>query len=293
MREHLCVAILALTFLICSTLAHAGRVGGALGALADDESTSAVSRDDQEPLTISVEPLLMYMTPGGRFILPGEVRGGRDIDVEMLNVDSPRMSPGLRLDVTYGNWIAAVSGFTFTTDRKALSPVARSIGDLDLTIGQPIRTQFTFTTAEAYIGHRLVGGSASQKEGEAPVLHAGIDFFTGARAYWIDVELANPQGTASADPFFIEPIIGLNLTGTALDRFSARVRTSFGYFKRGDDGSHSFQIESDLTAQIMPGCSAIAGYRLLVFDLDEGDVVDKFEYRGSMAGLYVGLKFEF
>lgn len=249
--------------------------------------------DVRTPLTITVEPLAMYITPGGRFILPGRVRGGRDIDVEHVNIDSPRLSPGLRLDLTYGDWIASASGFSYTTDRDTLSPVDRSIGDLDLTTGQPINTKFTFSTAEAWIGYTVLDGSAARREGEEDVLHAGVSLFAGARAYWMDIELTNPQGTASADPVFVEPIAGIVLSASALDRYDARVRASVGYMSTGSDTSASFQIESDLAARIAEGVSLVAGYRMLIVDLEQGDVIDKFEYRGSMAGLHIGLRFRF
>ncbi len=283
-------------FIRCLLLMSALVVSAASAATSTIDDTDPPADDIlkvRNPLTISVEPLVMYITPGGHFTLPGDVRGGRDIDVEHVNVDSPRLSPGLRFDLNYGNWIASASGFTFTTDRDTLSPVARAIGDLDLEIDQPISTKFTFSTAEAWIGYTVVDGSAAREEGEEDVLHAGVGLFAGARAYWMDIELTNPQGTAEADPLFIEPIVGVVLTGSALDRYEARVRMSFGYMSTGSDTSASFQIESDLAAKIATGISLVAGYRMLIVDLEQGDVIDKFEYRGSMAGLHVGLRFKF
>lgn len=243
---------------------------------------------------VTVEPLAMYFTAGGRFILPGQVRGGRDIDVEHMNVDSPRLSPGLRVDVRAGDWHVTANCFTLTTEnRGALSPVTRPIGDLDIITGQPISTSLTFSSADLVVGYRVAQADLASKKDGPTIVRAGVDLFAGARAYWVDIELTNPVGTASTDKTFYEPIVGVGFHGRLYDRYTAMVRLSVGALIGGDKTSNSFEVDSTFSVQLAPHVHALVGYRLLVFDLDDGDVIDKFEYRGSMAGLYVGLRFEF
>src|SRR5690606_12127544 len=65
-------------------------------------------------ISLDVDLIPWYTSPGGRLWLPG---GGRDIDVEDLNIDSPRLSPAGRLRLEVDEWSVTFSAAHYSIDQ--------------------------------------------------------------------------------------------------------------------------------------------------------------------------------
>lgn len=250
--------------------------------------------------TVRVEPGVWYASAGGRVILPGQVRGGQDIDMERINADSPRAGPHGAVSATRGRLRLGARGFYFATDRDAIADINRQVGDVDIRVGDPLQVDLAFGAYELEAGWRVLErpGSAEARA------HTGARVFAfgGARAYEFDMELVNRSdqltpGTAdaaSAHELFAEPYVGLVLEAQVTEQLALDLRGSIGgMYIDQDRHSTSWDLTAGLTWQPHPNLGLRVGYRQLAFDLDSGGGAGRFEYRGSLAGLMGSLVVRF
>ncbi len=114
-----------------------------------------------------------------------------------------------------------------------------------------------------------------------------FDVFGGVRVNWLEVNLALPPNSLSADKSWVDPVIGA--------RFQAELGHSFFFRALCDVGG--FGISSDMTWQALAAvgyqfnrsCSAIIGYRALGTDYTDGG----FTYDVVASGPVIGLQYNF
>ena len=245
----------------------------------------------RDPLAIRVEPLLVYFTPGGRIIFPGTTQTSKDIDVEALNLDSPRLSPGIELEASLDRWRLQASTIHFEqNDREAASPVGRPVGDITLSKGDAIVSSLRFDWAQIAVGRTLLDRTVGPED----ELNVQLSVAGGVRYYDLSMSVERAAGgRASADPTFLEPIALADARFTYNDRYALRVETSIGYSDFSGTSTQSWSLTLAMAWRLADWADLEGGYRILSFDLDQGQGVSAFEYRGSMAGLYAGLSMRF
>ena len=245
----------------------------------------------RDPLAIRVEPLLIYFTPGGRIIFPGTTQTSKDIDVEALNLDSPRLSPGIELEASLDRWRLQASTIHFEqNDREAASPVGRPVGDITLSKGDAIVSSLRFDWAQIAVGRTLLDRTVGPED----ELNIQLSLSGGVRYYDLSMSVERAAGgRASADPTFLEPIALADARFTYNDRYALGVETSIGYSDFSGTSTQSWSLTLAMAWRLADWADLEGGYRILSFDLDEGQGVSAFEYRGSMAGLYASLSMRF
>ena len=249
--------------------------------------------DRQISLQVELRP--WFVAPGGRYVLPGETRGGRDIDVEDLNIDGARLSPAGRVRLEVDEWSFAVAGARVGADRRTNSPVTRPIGDIDIAQGDALRTQMRYTTAELLVGNTFFQRSLHAFDYPESRFGLELEAGLGARFDRFDIRLEREAGgEARADELFLMPLAAFE----ARFKPSPRTTLSFAVTAGWNPGlGDQTAVTTDLIVrtgwQVLPRVQAIAGYRITIQRMESGDGPQRFEFNGSHAGLYGGLRIGF
>lgn len=244
-------------------------------------------------LEVTIAP--WYPAPGGRYFMPGETRGGRDIDVEDLNIDSPRISPAGRLRLEVDEWSFAVSGAQFRTDRRTISPVTRPIGDLDIMEGDALRTKVRYSTADLMVGNTFFQRSLYAFDYPQSRLGVELEASAGARIDHFDIELEQQGGgRATANEAFLFPLAGIEArikpTATTLLGFTATMGWNPGL---SDQATLASDIIVRAAWQPSARVEVMAGYRITIQRMRSDDGAERFEFNGSHAGLFAGVRIGF
>jgi hypothetical protein len=250
-------------------------------------------QDRQISLQVELRP--WYTALGGTILLPGETRGGREIDVEHLNLDSPRISPAGRVRLEVDEWSFTLSGATFATDRRAISPVARPIGDFDLREGDAVHTELRYTTAELMVGNTFFQRSLHAYDYPESRFALELEAGLGVRFDHFDVQLEREAGgEADANEYFLMPQAGIEA------RLKPSPRTTIAFaataaWNRGlsDRSAASSDLIVRAAWQVTPRMQAMAGYRISIQRMEAGSGAERFEFNGSNAGLFLGLRVGF
>lgn len=252
-------------------------------------SPEAALEADESSLELQVRARAFYLAPGGRIIFPATHGTSKDVDVEMLNLDGARLAPGFEIDVSTKQWHFLGNYTEFeNSDRWALSPTTRRIGDVDVAKGDEIVSSLRFNWGQFQVGRTII----EHEVGNNAKLHltAGI----GARYYDMSMSMNRlAGGRAHADPTFVEPVAAGELRFTYREAYGVRLAFDAGYSDWSGKTTSSWGVTFESSASVNDVLSAQIGYRILTFELDEGSGSSLFEYNGSLAGLYAGLSFTF
>ncbi|GIK19794.1 MAG: hypothetical protein DYG93_09270 [Leptolyngbya sp. PLA2] len=249
--------------------------------------------------TVRFEPAVWFVGASGDLRLPGtEASGnGQKLDFGDLNLDSPRASPFGELHLKRGPWRISFSalalssgGRDFAADGPGqLGPIAFDAGDvLDLSMD--------YVTFDTTGGYEFLTAERGTTENGGVQLRSRLIGFAGARFHDVDFDasLQAPDGVSvSADRLFAEPIVGLRWELDINERFTIDVVGAGGAFGWGDQSSWSADIGVGFTWRPVENLGVQVGYRQLVVGLEDGDAPERFEWRGSVAGLYAGAVLRF
>jgi hypothetical protein len=245
--------------------------------------------NDDSALRVRVKALALYPAPGGRIIFPAASGTSKDVDVEDLNLDSPRLSPGLEIDVSTKRWRILANYTSFEeSDRAALSPTSRRIGDVNVTQGDAIVSSLSVDWGQLQVDRVVLDRAVGSSSRVEVLLGAGV------RLYDMSMSMDRiAGGRAQAAPTFVEPLASSELRFTYRQAYTFRLAADAAYSDWSGKATQSWGVMIEAGADLGSGASAQFGYRILTFDLDEGDGSAAFEYRGSLAGLYGGVSFSF
>lgn len=260
-----------------------------------------------EPLakdwTIRLEPYVGYIGPAGDLRLPSSTTRGGEVELQALNLDSPRLLPIGRIQAQRGKWRFSISGLGFdASDRGAVQAAAGQLGGIPFASGDRLVSDLSYQTFDLLASYRVWDHRSDTDANGRTRLGVGIDLIGGLRFHHADFEvriqpvIAPGAGTpllASADEFFLEPVIGARLELDILEQFGMEVESVAGGFGFDDRSSFSFSIDAGFVYRPAPPVGLKVGYRLMVFDLADGEGAQEFEWSGSMAGLYFGAQFSF
>lgn len=249
---------------------------------------------DAEKYTIRFEPSLYYASPGGKVLLPGSPGGNNAMHLEDLNLDSPRLSPFGELHVRSGDWRVSVSGFAVSlSDRGSIAPDDRTAGPFPYASGDLLTSSINFASGDIVAAFQMGAPDAISGKRD-PAFAVGFETLFGLRFFDVDFEVQTPTGTASGGGFFVQPIVGAKATMSVGHDITIDVQTDLGGFMEGPDkNSLSTNILVGFAYRPTPNVGVQVGYRLFIFDLNDGQEAERFEYRGAVAGLYMGLEVRF
>jgi hypothetical protein len=250
--------------------------------------------DIAQPWTVQIEPSTWFVAPGGSLRLPGApVTAGR-IRMELVNLDSPRLSPFGEVHFRTGEWRFAASGTALTLqDRGAIYDRTDWFGPIRVRPGEQVFSTIEFATAELNLGYRIPIPDTLVGQGGRD-FRGSLEAIGGMRLYDLMFRFETPHATTSHSDFFLEPIVGVRYTMEVRERFNIDVQVSVGGF---DDGGHrntfSWDIMSGFSYRPVENVGVQIGYRQLAYNLASGGGEDRFHHRGAIAGLFGGVVIRF
>lgn len=245
-----------------------------------------------ERYKVRLEPSVFFVAPGGTLRLPGSSTA--TLKLENVDLDRPRMSPFAELHVRSGDWRVSLSGFAVSlNDVVTFAPQAGQIGGLAFAAGSRINSSINFATGDCLVAREL-GAPDSISGKRDPDLAVSFEAFGGLRFYDVSFNFDLPGGSLGADQFFLQPVVGLKSTLNVVEKFTIDVQMSVGGFTDGaDHSSLSYDILVGFMYRPVENVGIQIGYRLYIFDLNDGPENARFDYQGAMAGVYGGVVVRF
>jgi opacity protein-like surface antigen len=250
---------------------------------------------EPRPWTFALEPAMWYVAADGDIKLPGSAisGNGQQIQLGLLNLDSPRVSPFIEVHGVSDGWRATLSGYALeTTGRESLAEFSGQLGPVGIGVGDSIRANFELFSLEFTLARTVFEDFT--RSGREGLLRADLDVLAGVRVYDVATSIRTPSGRADHEEFFIEPLVGVKLRLHLDPQATIDVQTSFGGFTDGGN-KHSFSWDILAGFQWRPidDVGVQFGYRNIVVDLQSGEGPGTFDYFGALAGLYAGVVVRF
>lgn len=281
----------------------------AAGATAQGEAPAADAKPTQVEVatwpeddrwTIRIEPGLWYAGLSGEVKLPrsGEDVGGNEpTKLRGLGLTkSAKITPLGEATLRRGSWGIALRGAAFASDEEA-EGVEGMIGDVEIEDGDEVTSSVDFINFEVEGLYTLFKDARRPMEGGGYWLRPRVDLVFGVRIMqteWVvQNDSAEGEDTASADEVAIQPIVGVRVGATLLERFNLDVQLSVGYMPFLGSSSYGLDILVGGSWQVMPHVGVQAGYRALFLGVASGDGDAEFEFQGAIQGLYAGVVVEF
>lgn len=244
------------------------------------------------PWTLRFEPAAWYPAASGEIRMPGA--DSDDLEVADLNLDSPRLSPAGELHFRRDRWRITAEAFDFSTgNRGAVMTDSGAFGTLDFTEGDRLSSSLDLTNISLQGAYRLRLDEAGVTLDGGTRLRSSIFAVGGAR--FLDVEAgAELDGTSiSRSAIAAHPLAGLRWELDIWEEFAVDLLMAGGYFPAGNNSSYSFDILVGFAWNPTPALGAQIGYRQLLFEIQDGEGVDEFNWQGGLAGVYAGAVLRF
>lgn len=236
---------------------------------------------------VEFEPAAWYTSPGGMVVMPG---GSAEADLADVNLDSPRLSPFAEVRVRGGEWSLELSGYGYEASGRGSISSGMAVGGLVIPAGSPVEASLGACSFEAALGYRV---HEFRSEGERGDVELTLDVTGGVRAHALDLEVTGAGGRAEFDGVFAEPTVGMWMRFEFSRGLSLDVDASVGGMFLENSTSISWDILVGFRWDLGNGLAAQGGYRQHAFLLEEGEGIDRFRWRGAMAGVYAGMVFRF
>ncbi|GAB4383318.1 MAG: hypothetical protein Kow0022_02820 [Phycisphaerales bacterium] len=268
-----------------------------------DAAPSPLERARLHDWTLSFEARAWYAAPAGDLTLPGGSVGGDEIDLDLLNMDSPKLTPSGELRFQRGRVRIGLSGSAFSADRASTVATTQTLGAVAVWAGERAQLDFShwsFETQALYEVFSYVDGSTS--DGRDAVRVRGL-LGGGVRVSALDLNFrvtpTDPGRTGSEtlavgyDGTFAELMIAGAFEIDLDENWFISVEGSGGWFGLDDRTSSSFSIQPTLAWHPNPHVGVEVGYRMLIHRMEDGSAPSQFEWSGSLAGLFGGLSVRF
>lgn len=240
--------------------------------------------------TVDIEPMVWFAGLGGNVRLSG---GSGKASPGTLGVDDPEATPAGQMFIRADDLTFGLAGFGFDASNTSTAGSGFTIGSLSVSAGDRIDTSFKYTSVEATVMWRVLSCPVPQERGDSGVLFT-LDVGGGARLYDLDVSVSQVGGDASRSTgTWVEPIATLRFAMEILDDFTVGLGLSAGAQPFGGQTSFSGGVVAGFQWRFVENVGVQFGYRYLYTDLKDGDGSDRFEFDGSLAGLFGSIVFRF
>jgi hypothetical protein len=273
-------------------VAIAAAVSAWFGAAAAGQEDAAEIPAPKDRWSIHVEPFVWYGSAGGKVALAGAPVGTPRVGLPQLNADNPELIPGAEISLRDGDWTFSLSGFRLESDGSTDIPFSGNVGPVAFNAGDRLDTSLRITSIEATAMRKIELPASLQ--GTHGRFEARLDALAGLRVYDVGFELSAPSGLASADEFYIHPIVGAKFAMDIMEQFTIDLQVDFGAMTNGgDQSSFDYNIVAGFMWRPTPMVGVQIGYRDLAYLLKSGPEGDRFDYRGAIQGLYAGVVLRF
>lgn len=256
---------------------------------------------------VSLSPRLWWTSPSGELKLPAAsgtgpgafADSGDKVDIEQLNLDTPRFSPAGELHVAAGRWRFAFSAGAFSLDRDStVADSAFRAGSVEVSPGERLSARFDYAVFEATGGYEVYSWDfAAASENPESAIESGIRLvaLAGVRLHDVDVDLrSRDDGTsASTDQTFIEPVGGVRVEFPLARQFQIDLQATGGGWIESDRSVYSLDLCIAVRWTPTPNIGVEFGWRQVAFSLSDGEDASEFEYVGAVAGVFAGITVRF
>ncbi len=271
----------------------AGSVAGLMLAGGARAQESAIP-PPKEPWKFQFEPSVWYGAPGGKVTLPGSAGSVQSTKLEDINLDNPSLAPGGELHFYDDKWRFMLGGYWLSEDNQgSVAKAAGQLGPVSYAQGDLLNASMNLTVAEAAVMRKIelpdsINGTAGNG------FAARLDVLGGLRFYDVSFDFAAPSGGTAADEFFVHPVIGVKLTMDIIEHFTIDAQVDLGAMATGSNSMcYGYDIVAGFMWRPTNNIGVQIGYRDLAFLLRSGSEGDRFEYQGSVQGLYFGAVLRF
>ncbi|MBU6412768.1 MAG: hypothetical protein KGS45_04785 [Planctomycetes bacterium] len=254
---------------------------------------------------VVITPGIAWMGASGKAELKGSGAGTNtdSLVFKDAGLEDAEISPYARLTwrptgADGGRWSVGISGFGVSSSSDSVAVEAQRIGDVTTSIGDNQHAKYSFWNVDIEGGYRFFQRSRAGSGRQATRVAFTTDALFGIRMMDTEVKFENrftpttlpPPGTireAKGDGFFIQPMVGLRIGAEFVEQFGVELKTTVGAFP-GDHRSFSWDIEPMFTWRPNPNLGVFIGYRMFAFDVRDGKGVERYQWKGAMAGLNIG-----
>lgn len=231
-----------------------------------------------------------YVSPSGELKLPGGPSGGDRVELEDLNLDTPRPRPYGAFEFRYDDWEAGFLAVDYSADVNSFATEPFSLGGIDLLAGDNLDIDFQLAVFEPWVGYRFYSHDFSDGDRD---LVGDLSVYGGVRFYDLDIDARSGPSAANADELFIEPFVGLRGELELYQDFFVDLRGGFGGFAIDDTESFSVDIMVSFAWRPTPAAGVQIGYRQLAYILETGEGASEVAHEGALAGIFAGLEIRF
>lgn len=248
--------------------------------------------------TIRIDPTVWWVSPAGDLKLPASgTTAGSSVDLSRLNLDTPEFTPAGSVAINAGDFRFSFFGAAYSRDAEAVADSAFQIGDASFAAGDAIDTSFDFNLFDLTAGYRFYSydwRKCSQDQDKCADIVLDLYALAGGRLYDMNIDV-NPAGSSGngTEQFFGDVVAGARAELTILHDFNINLQLTGGGM--GDSDRSSFSWDIQISGEWRP-CNNVGlqfGWRQVAFSLEDGDGPGKFEFDGSLAGVFAGITVRF
>lgn len=245
---------------------------------------------------VQIEPMVRFTAPAGEIRLPGGTTRGSLVELEDINLNSPRLMPGFDLSLRRNEWRLNAIGLFYDTDGQiATAEDDLNLGTVFVARGQRTTLAHTYAQIDVRLARTILDRPISPRiDAQGHKVRFRLDTEVGLRVYDFEFEIENLDtgDRYTDDRTFLEPHAGFKGALNVFEDVTIDLYTNFGLWPF-DPSSFSWDIGVGFQWRPVEYFGAQIGYRSTIFILNEGDGADEFEWSGSYQGLYAGLQFRF
>lgn len=231
---------------------------------------------------VKLQPRVWYLAPTADIRLPGSES---TVDLDDLDANQPRIGPYGELTIQADAWQFTLSGADFSASSSTLARRGLTLGDLTIAPGARVDTSLDLTFGQFSAGYRLVNHRFDPEAANVGRLWV----LGGVRVYEFQTEVSTGALIDQAEEFWAEPFAGVRGELQLVDDFSIDLEITGGY--SGD--ASSLDVAVGFQWRPVDWFGAQIGYRILRAGLEDGDGTDRYEFDGSLAGLFAGVVLRF
>jgi hypothetical protein len=248
--------------------------------------------------TIRIDPTVWWVSPAGDLTLPSSgATAGSSVDLSRLNLDTPEFTPAGSVAINAGDFRFSFFGAGYSRDAETVADGAFQIGDASFAAGDAIDTSFEFNLFDLTAGYRFYSydwRKCSQDQEKCIDIVLDLYALGGGRLYDMNIGV-NPVGGSGNDTeqFFGDIVAGARAELTILHDFNINVQLTGGGMGDSDRSSFSWDIQVSGEWRPWENVGVQFGWRQVAFSLEDGDGPGKFDFDGSLAGVFAGVVVRF
>lgn len=268
-------------------------------------AASTAGTASQKGWTVRFDPLVWWVSPAGDLRLPSSGGGptGNEVQLSDLNLDTPEFTPAGAVSINADRVRFSFFGSGYSSDAEGVAGESFRLGDVSLDAGDPYKASFDFGLYELTVGYRLLSydwKTSGPGPEDAPDVLLDLYGIVGGRFYDLDISVAASGADGGGGPlvsgteqFFGDLIAGVRAEFMIVRDFSINVQGNAGGMTDSDRSSFSFDLQVFGEWRPFNNVGVQLGWRHTQYSLEDGEGPGKFEYEGSLAGMFAGVLIRF